>query len=99
MNRPKSVVSLLAEAAAGCQHRLSSCRAAEFCRAAIALHLRCGVAVHNGDGVAPRALHVHEVRVGSLHQAAALVLHALRAHRRVTEIGVKESHRFADLQS
>ncbi|RNF05479.1 hypothetical protein TraAM80_04517 [Trypanosoma rangeli] len=88
------VVRLLAEATANCQHCLASRGATELGGAAVALHLRCGVAVHDRHSIAARALHVHKVGVRALHQAAALVLHALGAHRRVAEIRVEESHCF-----
>jgi hypothetical protein len=50
------------------------------------------VAVHHRHALAARAAHVHEVRVGALHEATALVAHALRAHGGVAEISVKKTH-------
>lgn len=86
------MVWLAAVPAALHEQRLTTSGTAELLGAALALHRRGGVAVHHSHLAAARAAHVHEVRVRALHKATAFVLHALRAHSGVAEIGVKEAH-------
>ena len=86
------VIGLAAEAAALHEQCFATSWAAQLLGTLAALHRSRGVAVHHRHALAARAAHVHEVGVGALHEATALVAHALRAHRRVAEISVEEAH-------
>ena len=82
------LVDLLSERAALRQAGLPAGRLAQHHRAAAAKYhcLRMGENCRNRK--APRALHVHKVRVGPLYQPLELVLALLRGG-----VGVKEVHR------
>lgn len=68
------LVRLFAERAPLSEARLAARRLAQHLHAPSALHDRLGVAEHRRNGKAPRALHVHEERVGRLYQPLQLVL-------------------------
>jgi hypothetical protein len=89
-----SVVSLPAERRALAELGLAARGPRDHGAAAGAANLRRGVGVDGGDVEARRALDIHEVRVGALHEAGTLVLAALCADCWIREICVKESHFF-----
>ena len=86
------VVGLLAEGASLGELGLAAGGASQLGLAAVALNLRGGVAVHDSDGHAVGALHVHEVGVGALDETAALVLLALVLDVGVRKVGVEKAH-------
>lgn len=86
------MIGLLAEGAALRQLRLAAGGARQHGAAASAADLGRGVAVDLRDVEARGAAHVHEEGVGALDEAAALVGSALRAERRVAEVGVEKAH-------
>lgn len=74
------------EGASFCKPCFSSRGLAEDSRTADTQNYRLCVAEDGGDFVASRALNVHEVGVGALHQALLLVLPLLLFRGRVQEI-------------
>ena len=74
------------EGASFCKPCFSSRGLAEDCGATDTQNYRLCMAEDGGDFVASRALHVHEVGVGALHQALLLVLPLLLFRGQVQEI-------------
>lgn len=83
---------LLPERAAISQTAAATGGAAENLLAVAAQDNGLSMREHSGDVPAALALHVHEERVGGLHQALQLVLLGLNSLDGETEICVKEAH-------
>jgi len=75
-----------------CKAGLATARLSKHRVAALAHNDCLRVGINSLHLVAAFALHVPEKRVGTLHQAATLVLLFLSLGRRVREIGVLEDH-------
>jgi len=79
-------LELASEAASVGQSALSTGRIAQHSRARRAHNHGLGVRENRRDDQATRALHVHEERVGRLHQPLELMLALLVGSRRIQEV-------------
>merc|ERR1711875_182960 len=87
-------MSLLSERTSFRQSGFSSGRLAQDCGATGAHYDRLCVTEYRRDLVASRTLHIHEIGVGTLHQALQLAFSTLLLHRRMQKIFSKRHSEF-----